>query len=171
MNNFLKDLGLNFSKDPETQKESAARKQIKDSEQKRDSLVDALNESVSKIEHENKNFFEAIGRIIYEKSEELKNSNLNSAEIETAINEIKKNEEELNELDKKREGIIERYNEEIEILKSAISSQTKVDPNFNNPEVQNNEAPDKNLIFCHECGAANPEGSIFCSKCGTKLVK
>lgn len=170
MNNFLKDLGLNFSKDPETQRENAARKQIRDSEQKRDSLVDALNESVTKIELENRNFFEAIGRIIYERSIDLKNAGLNNAEIETAVNEIKKNEEELQELDKKREGIIQRYNEEIEILRSAITSETKVDPNFNN-STTGNAVPNQNLAFCPECGAANPEGSIFCSKCGTKLEK
>ena len=91
-------------------------------------------------------------------------------ECEERFQQLKKNEEELQELDKKREGIIQRYNEEIEILRSAITSETKIDPNFNN-STTGNAVPNQNLAFCPECGAANPEGSIFCSKCGTKLEK
>lgn len=170
MNNFLKDLGINFSKDPVSQKEAAARKQIKDSEQKRDALLDALDSTSSKIELQNKDFFEKIGRVIYDEKINLKDVGINNAEIETSIAEIKKNDEELKDIDSKRQNIIERYNEEIEILKSAIVEETPVDPNLND-ETKNVTQVDEPGVVCQDCGNINPNGSIFCSKCGTKLVK
>lgn len=170
MNNFLKDLGINFSKDPVTQKEAAAKKQIKDSEQKRDALIDALNSTASRIELQNRDFFEKIGRVVYDEKISLKNAGINNTEIETALDEIKKNDEELKEIDTKRQNIIDRYNEEIEILKSAIVEETPVDPNFNEQSKNYTEVDDLGIV-CEECGNLNPTGSVFCSKCGTKLEK
>lgn len=169
MNNFLKDLGINFSKDPVTQKEAAAKKQIKDSEEKRDALIDALNSTASKIELQNRDFFEKIGHVIYDEKINLKEAGINNTEIETAISEIKKNDEELKEIETKRQNIIERYDEEIEILKSAIE-ETPVDPNFKEQDKNYTEVDELGIV-CEECGNLNPNDSLFCSKCGTKLVK
>lgn len=170
MNNFFKDLGINFSKDPVSQKEAAARKQIKDSEQKRDALIDALDSTSSKIELQNRDFFEKIGRVIYDEKINLKDAGINNVEIETAISEIKKNDEELKEIDSKRQSIIERYDEEIEILKSAIEKETPVDPNFKE-ENKNTTKIDDLGIICEECGNVNKNDSRFCSNCGNKLEK
>ncbi|MCI6609302.1 MAG: zinc ribbon domain-containing protein [Ezakiella sp.] len=170
MNNFFKDLGINFSKDPETQKEALAKKQIKDSEEKMNFLLDALNETAKKIAGQNKECFEIIGRIIYNGNIDFSAIGFDDAEIKKAFESIKKNDEELDNLEQKKNSIIERYTDEIEILKSAIRDEAPEEKT----EAKNGDKADgvkTDVIYCAECGAEQPMGAIFCSKCGNKLIK
>lgn len=166
--NFLNDLGINFSKEPKEVQE--IRKMIAESESKREALIQALVEEENRILGKNNEEFKKIGEYVFNNYEHLKENGLADA-CKESYDLVKASEGELKDIAEKKDDIVKRYAQEIEILskrlESFVPAQEEVNQNVNDPAGQR---VDNGLVtFCPNCGAKNAEGAKFCGSCGAKI--
>lgn len=166
--NFLNDLGINFSKEPKEVQE--IRKMIAESESKREALIQALVEEENRILGKNNEEFKKIGEYVFNNYEHLKENGLADA-CKESYDLVKASEGELKDIAEKKDDIVKRYAQEIEILskrlESFVPAQEEVNQNVNDPAGQ---SVDNGLVtFCPNCGAKNAEGAKFCGSCGAKI--
>lgn len=165
---IFKELGFNFSKEPKEVQET--RKLIKESEDKRDALIQSLVQEEQRIIDSNKEHFISIGEYIYNNYENVKTNGF-SKEIEDNYNFIKENEDKLKEISTKKDDVSKRYNEEIDILKLNLKNYEEQQKQ---EEAQSSTAQEVEVVegeakFCHNCGTKNTIEARFCGNCGAKL--
>lgn len=166
--NFLNDLGINFSKEPKEVQE--IRKMIAESESKREALIQALVEEENRILGKNAEEFKKIGEYVFNNYEHLKENGLADA-CKESYDLVKASEGELKDIAEKKDDIVKRYAQEIDILskrlESFVPAQEEVNPNVNDPAGP--AAQNGPVTFCPNCGAKNAEGAKFCGSCGAKI--
>ncbi|MDD7761347.1 MAG: zinc ribbon domain-containing protein [Firmicutes bacterium] len=159
---LFEELGLKFGKDPN----SETKKLIQDSEKKRDALLSALDQEEQRLNMADNEEFEAIGRYFYLNRDELAVKGILLEEVNPKFESIMENANKREELKAKRESVVSRYSEEIDILKSSMVVEEA--PNKPEEEIVIEDAPYTGS-FCPNCGAPVKEGINFCGACGTKL--
>lgn len=168
---IFKDLGINFSKEPKEIQET--KKLIKESEDKRDALVQALNQEEDRIIASNKEHFIIIGEYVYNNYHDVKTSGF-SEEVEKSYQFIKDNEEKLKSIALQKEDVKKRYDGEIDILRLNLK---KFEAEQVQQQVQQEPAPfeeepiivEGDVKFCHNCGTKNNIGAKFCANCGVNI--
>jgi ribosomal protein L40E len=118
--------------------------------QKSGELVEAgkLQTQIIALKNDRKSSINDLGKVTYDM---LKSD---SFELEILEEKFKKILEIEKEIEEKEEA-----------KKNADKGESK-------GEEQSEEQPEeKAVVFCPNCGAENPEGSVFCSKCGTKMTE
>lgn len=165
---IFKDLGINFSKEPKEVQET--KRLIKESEDKRDALIQSLAQEEDRIINSNKEHFIAIGEYVYNNYEAVKSKGF-AQEIEENYNFIKDNEEKLKDISAKKDDVRKRYDDEIDILKLNLKNyeEQQRQQEAQKAPVQEVEFIESDFQFCHNCGTRNTIEAKFCGNCGAKL--
>lgn len=166
---IFKDLGINFSKEPKEVQET--KRLIKESEDKRDALIQSLVQEEDRIIASNKEHFIAIGEYVYNNYDKVKSSGF-AQEVEDNYNFIKENEEKLKEISVKKDDVNKRYNDEIDILRLNLKNyeeQQRQEESQKAQAANQVEFAESDGKFCSNCGAKNTLEARFCGNCGAKL--
>lgn len=170
---FFKELGLNFSKEPKEVQET--KRLIKESEDKRDALIQALAQEEQRILSSNTEHFTEMGKFVYENYSNVK-ANGFKEELQAGYDFVKENEEKLAELTRKKEDVMKRYNDEIDILKLNLQNMEEehakkqaANAPAPAPNQDNNVEVNNEVKFCPNCGTKNADAAKFCGNCGAKL--
>ena len=159
---ILNELGLNFSK--ESKEIQELKKMVAENEGKRDTLIQALVQEKNNILAKNAEEFKKIGEYVYNNYESLKEKGLGQA-CKESYDYVKGSETALKDLDAKKEEIIQRYDQELNILKTRLANML-TEQNQNKQAGGNSAA---NVIYCPSCGAKNEAGAQFCGSCGGRI--
>jgi ribosomal protein L40E len=117
--------------------------------------------------------------IASQKSGEL----VEAGKLQTQIMSLKSDRKNgINDLGKLTYDMLKSDSFELEILEEKfkaileiereIEEKEEAKNNADKPEQKSSdEAEEKAVIFCPNCGAENPAGAVFCAKCGTKMTE
>ncbi len=141
--------------------ENKLKQEIKSLELRRESVFTAINGEIASLENQKRELFLTVGTRLYDAWKDKKEDSVNFEDYWTKVQELEK---QIEEQEKKRVEMGERYNEEINLIRNTIAMNQAAAAA---PQAAPQVVPD--VLKCPKCGVNVRPTDAFCQNCGNKL--